>query len=115
MHREYIMRYPRLFTDRTLQLVWLLVAVLVVSLALASIGPYVRLLTTTCTGAQCLAAHLNEAEAVVTTRAGWPLTAATARLWTYFTLGPAVIALVTAAWAIWRRFRDPAEEPSATL
>jgi signal transduction histidine kinase len=94
--------------QRVVQLGWLLVAGICVSLLLAGIVPYMRLVTVACQGPDCLAAQRTAEELLAMQRAGVPVVPEDGLQLTAMALFPVAIALLTAAYCIWRRPADPA-------
>ncbi|HEU5097848.1 MAG TPA: GAF domain-containing protein, partial [Roseiflexaceae bacterium] len=94
--------------QRAVQLVWLLAAGISVSLMLAGIAPYMRLVTVACQGPDCLAAQRTAKELLAVQRAGVPVVPEDGLPLAAMALFPAAIALLTAAYCIWRRPADPA-------
>ena len=92
--------------QRVVQLGWLLVAGICVSLLLAGIVPYMRLVTVACQGPDCLAAQRTAEELQAMQRAGVPVVPEDGPQLTAMALFPAAIALLTAAYCIWRRPAD---------
>ena len=97
-----------LVPQRVVQLGWLLAAGICVSLLLAGIAPYMRLVTVACQGPHCLAAQRTAEELQAVQRAGVPVVPEDGLPLAAMALFPAVIALLTAAYCIWRRPADPA-------
>ena len=99
-------RAGALVPQRAVQLVWLLAAGICVSLMLAGIAPYMRLATVACHGPDCLAAQRTAEELLAVQRAGVPVVPEDGPQLTAMALFPAAIALLTAAYCIWRRPAD---------
>jgi len=88
--------------SRLAQASWLLFALFSLSLALAGILPYTRLLQTTCHGARCLAEQLTPSEAEALSAAGQSL-ADYAQTELIVGLVTNLLVLVTAGTLIWRK------------
>ncbi len=93
---------------RAVQLVWLGFAGIAVSMTLAGIESYIRLVATPCDRAPCLSSQLSSSEMQALLSAGLEFTAAAARLQAIITTFVGAFTLLVAGFGIWRRPTDPA-------